>query len=296
MWRLFYREEDDTFHAFDVVRPYQIGSDTGSPESDIDLQEAIEPIEELGYVLATAMAMARCSGLLKDEATREAYVKGKLKDVVFSLPIEVHGVPGNEFEGDAAWEYDEESGSYVLPGHAGRTGTEDLRDYMDKVELAVVERIDLRYDHLDTRLRKMEVQIGQFLDGLDRPPADVAGQAINPSEERPRKSYGPTNRLVAAFWEGVTEQQISEFHALVKSKNLKDRDKRILGEWFDSDDAAIILGKHRQTINDWCREGRIEAREKLGSGRTGREEWEIHMSAILYAINHDELPARPKAK
>lgn len=58
-------------------------------------------------------------------------------------------------------------------------------------------------------------------------------------------------------------------------------------EWFSVQEAAVELGLNVQTVRRKCREKQLlRCRKRDGVTRFGREEWEIHHSAIEHYRNH----------
>jgi hypothetical protein len=112
-----------------------------------------------------------------------------------------------------------------------------------------------------------------------------------PTAKLSSASYLPADASVAAYWEQVTDMQLAEFRALLKSRGMS-----AVQAWFLPKDAAMIVNRNDQVVRKWCREGRIDARKREGTGPAGREPWEIHVSALMYFMNHGKLPARLRAE
>ena len=60
-------------------------------------------------------------------------------------------------------------------------------------------------------------------------------------------------------------------------------------EWFNTAEAAGLLGKAEFTVREWCRHGRIRAR-KRPTGRGRSKEWMISQEEVGRVQNEGLLP------
>jgi hypothetical protein len=67
--------------------------------------------------------------------------------------------------------------------------------------------------------------------------------------------------------------------------------QRAVKDWYDTAEAAELLGKAEFTVREWCREGRVHA-EKKGSGRGKHQAWVISHQELQRIQREGLLPVR----
>lgn len=68
--------------------------------------------------------------------------------------------------------------------------------------------------------------------------------------------------------------------------------RHVTKEWYTSSEFAVIVGRAKFTVRQWCLRGRLKA-EKGKAGRGKTKEWRISHEELLRYQNEGLLPLKP---
>lgn len=68
--------------------------------------------------------------------------------------------------------------------------------------------------------------------------------------------------------------------------------QRTVKDWYTTGEVADLLEKAEYTVREWCRQGRIRAKKKMGGGRGKGGEWLVSHEELTRLRNEGLLPMR----